>query len=256
MEKIKINNNKTKICLFWEKGICKYMNNYEKCIYSHGTSDLKKRYCIYKNNCFSSKCKFEHEIIDLKIKVDLIDFIKPKKISKIKNKKQLEIKENTKTLKYYERDYNKLLNYIDTFYLNKIENLKNTIIEFKNKKNEIVNNNYSMKNKLTYSEDNLENNKKKKKLIYSIDNKIINKYYTLGKMLIEQNNNLNITYINKYFNCKNTSMIKDRCNRIYKLISHMKEYNFKNINISLRSIFHMNKNNFINNLKNNVFIME
>lgn len=172
----------------------------------------------------------------------------------------------------YEKDFNKLLNYVDIFYLKKMEKvyakLDNTVLLYDNKIKNMENTIHDLNKIIKEKENKLENVMKdynniitdsnKKNSSYKIDNlenTVIKKYYDIGKLLIEQNNKLNVIYINKFFNCKNISMIKNRCTRIYRLISYMQENNIKKFKSSLRNIFHMNNNNFLNNLKNNLFFI-
>lgn len=264
-------NIKTTICSFWKKGNCKYMKQYEECLFAHGVKDLKKVECLYKNDCININCPFLH--IKIEKTFDLIDFVKDKKIKnkktkgklveiKSKNNENTEINQERENIKIckknvlnnnihipvHEKDLNKLLNYVDLYYLTKIEkdneelkskiiNLENTINDLKNKKNTI---------------NNVVKNKTIK--IYEIENdNFIKKYYNLGKILIEKKNKIDVDHIKSFFNCKNISMVKNRCNRVYILITYMKENNFKFINISLRNILHMNKDTFWNNLKTGIF---
>lgn len=47
------------------------------------------------------------------------------------------------------------------------------------------------------------------------------KYYNLGKKINDNNGNIDNNTILTYFNNKNISMIKSRCNRIYKIITYI-----------------------------------
>lgn len=224
-------NIKTTICSFWKKGNCKYMKQYEECQFAHGVKDLKKVECLYKNDCININCPFLH--IKIEKTFDLIDFVKDKKIKnkktkgklveiKSKNNENTEINQERENIKIckknvlnnnihipvHEKDLNKLLNYVDLYYLTKIE------------------------------KDNEE-----------LKSKIINLENTINDL----KNKIDVDHIKSFFNCKNISMVKNRCNRVYILITYMKENNFKFINISLRNILHMNKDTFWNNLKTGIF---
>lgn len=226
------------------------------------------------------ECPFFHKSINRDIKFDLLDFVShDKKIKIIDNiGKTYKIRENiseslcdrysdnhlkpvkiykkngiNQDLLVYEKDYAKLDNTV-LLYDNKIKNMENTIHDLnkiiKEKENKLENVMKDYNNIITDS-----NKKNSSYKIDNLENTVIKKYYDIGKLLIEQNNELNVIYINKFFNCKNISMIKNRYTRIYRLISYMEENNIKKFKSSLRNIFHMNNNNFLNNLKNNLFFI-
>lgn len=53
-----MNNNKIKICKYWEDGKCKKGKN--KCSFAHGDDDIRKIKCNYGINCYKEKCSFVH----------------------------------------------------------------------------------------------------------------------------------------------------------------------------------------------------
>lgn len=53
-----MNNNKIKICKYWEDGKCKKDKN--ECSFAHGDDDIRKVKCHYGINCYKEKCSFEH----------------------------------------------------------------------------------------------------------------------------------------------------------------------------------------------------
>lgn len=87
----------------------------------------------------------------------------------------------------------------------------------------------------------------------NIENKF-EKYYEAGKLLINDNISEYNNIISQYWNDSNVSKLKNRCLRVYKLIEYMNNNNISNLNISLRSIFHIPNWKFDENLKNNIYI--
>lgn len=252
-------NIKTTICTFWEKDKCKFNDNPQKCSYAHGESDLRENVCKYGNECFNDKCIFLHNFIIPKIEVNLIDCIKNKKSKKIRKivyndlyKEKEDTIRNCEIMTITKCDKNKDKTIL--FYENKIKDIIQEYIKKEKILEEKINH---LNNIIKEKDDNLGNlysDSNKLNKIYCIDNNsIIKKYYNIGKLLNIQNNKIDTIYIKQYFNCKNIYMIKNRCNRIYKLISYMKEHNINYIKSSLRNIFHMNNDMFLNNLKYNLF---
>lgn len=144
---------KIKICVYWEKKICKFMNNPDKCCYAHGIN------CKYGINCCNSKCVLNHGdivVYDIPI-VKIKTFCNPnffenetnkipvKSINEdnnildinknnINNVIIIKKEDNINDIVYYlESDYNKILSYIDNYYIEKINKnnqyFRNTIIK-------------------------------------------------------------------------------------------------------------------------------
>ena len=177
---------------------------------------------------------------------------------------------------------NKLLDYVDNYYINIINNkdyiidekikiikrLKNELKEYKTKYNESITNSITNNNEIKKSvsknideneptpicitDANITNNIENITDDIVIDKKFI-KYYKLGKLINDNKDMVNNETIFNYFNNKNISMIKNRCNRIYIIINHMKNNNFKYITSSIRNIFHMKKDLFNFSLSKNMF---
>lgn len=75
-----------------------------------------------------------------------------------------------------------------------------------------------------------------------------NKYYELGKDIINKNNTLN-NLVGNFCNEKNIYKVKTRALRVVEYLDTIKKHNI-NINISLRKIFHMKKIEFVEYIKN------
>lgn len=53
----KNNSIKTKICINWREGKCKYNN---KCNFAHGENDMKKQECLNGIKCYNENCIYNH----------------------------------------------------------------------------------------------------------------------------------------------------------------------------------------------------
>lgn len=275
-------------CIYGSK--C-YNNN---CIFSHGDiCDNRKIEVnisdfIYKNKKIKqnnkNKVKINRNLInkedgnilrDSKIKCDNIDNYITEDKNSVNNFNTDNItRDNIKSIKIIKKDVleknifikidenmelNKLLNYIDEYYIKKIINI-NSILDEKDEKIKELE---EYKNKYNKLEKSIELKDKQNGIICdnsdisNEDNFIIDKkyskYYNLGKIIKENNSVIDNNLILGYFNNKNISMIKNRCNRIYEIINYMKNNNIKCIKSSIRNIFHMKNENFIFNLYNNKF---
>lgn len=172
---------KTKICFYWEKKSCRFMNNPENCIFAHGMKDLKKISCIYGSNCYNVNCNFNHGNESTRpamvYDIPIINLKENKKVKKNKNKNFPNIEENSKkekdnipcktdiacenkneekiqivkivnkhkgineTINVLNTNYNKMLSTIDDFYIKKYDNM----LYSKNKYiSKIINNNYKL----------------------------------------------------------------------------------------------------------------
>jgi hypothetical protein len=190
-----------------------------------------------------------NDIISNTITCDNIKSVKIIKKDVLEKNIIIKIGENT--------ELNKLLNHIDEYYIKRIINI-NSILDKKTneleeyiKKYNDLEKSLDLKNNINIQDvcDNTRDNKNEDDFV--INKKYI-KYYNLGKIL-KENNNVDNNLILSYFNNKNLSMVKNRCNRIFKIINYMKNNNIKYIKSSIRNIFHMKKEIFISNLYNNTF---
>jgi hypothetical protein len=136
---------------------------------------------------------------------------------------------------------NEILDVVDSYYINHV-----------NEKDKNYSSQEEIKEKHT-------NNKYNTKINYFVNipgyniiiKEIYVKYYEIGKLLQK---NYNLENIN-YFNVKNISMMKNRCNRIYEIINHMKINNIKYITSPIRNIFHAKKNTFKKCLSENLYFI-
>jgi hypothetical protein len=164
----------------------------------------------------------------------------------IKIYKKNDINENILLKKIKNKSFDNMLDIIDSYYINYNKNNK---IYNKKQNNEIMNEKRENELRLELPMDINSTS-------CDVDNIRINKryykYYNLGK-IIKQSVNFDNKIILKYFNVKNLSMIKNRCFRIYNIITYMNHNNIKNITSSMRSIFHIKNNTFRQFLVNNVF---
>lgn len=238
---------KIKFCVYWEKKICKFMNNTDKCCYAHCINDLKKINCKYGINCCNSKCVLNHGdivVYDIPI-VKIKTFCNPNffenETNKIPDNNILDInknninnviiikkEDNINDIVYYlESDYNKILSYIDNYYIEKINKnnqyFRNTIIKnygyttfLRNKNQHLILENKNLR--LKY--DQLKKEKEETKL-----------NNTHNTQLIESKNiNINrlTTLYNKYID-------------LYNIFKN-NDYNYKNINMSLINDYTNDKN--------------
>lgn len=167
--------DKTKICSYWEKKYCKYMDEPSKCSFAHGIKDLKKISCIYGSNCYNFNCNFNHENNSTRpsmvYNIPIIKLIKNKKVKKNKKKRFSNVEEIYKkekdiipcenkneekiqivkivnkhkgineSINVLNTNYNKMLSMVDEFYIKKYDNMlysKNKYIS------KIINNNYKL----------------------------------------------------------------------------------------------------------------
>jgi hypothetical protein len=82
---------------------------------------------------------------------------------------------------------------------------------------------------------------------------LLEKYYEAGKLLINNEIESFKKIIIQHWKDKNISKIKNRCLRIYNLLSFMKNNNIENIKYSLRNIFNLPNWDFDHHLKNKLF---
>jgi ribosomal protein L21E len=141
----------------------------------------------------------------------------------------------------------KILDFIDYYYIRYINKTKNKKVEFQEniiKKYNSKNNNQTFKKNMRYFVNIPDSD--------LVVDEVYLKYYEIGKE-INLNGNVNKTMILKYFNAKNISMIKNRCDRIYKVITHMKQNKIRYITSSIRNIFHIKNHEFVKGLAGNLF---
>lgn len=211
-------NKKTKtiLCTFWEKGICKYMVDYDKCSYAHGVGDLEiKIECKYGSKCDRADCKYNHG-----------DFL-PQDINNV-YEIPIRIKNKNKKIKK-----NKYVKNEDA----EIQNIENNINK-NNKQNILINdkNIYYKISTMTQNNNGISigiqtdtidfgmvitlNKKNKLEKIYQ---KWVNVYnifekYNYNYNLIKEN----IREIRVYIKDKNIYKVKERAIKIYKYYNKLK----------------------------------
>lgn len=272
-------NIKTSICSFWEKGTCHYMNNSRLCLYAHGENELQSIECKFRSKCFNPVCKYNHGSflpqIKNKIYANEIPITIKKKIKKNKfNNKDIKIynnivnDKNVNNIDKQKEDnilndslyLNKLLNYVDEFYINKIEtkfikfgniisnlkdkiNILNNIIEEKNNKIHELENinsttnikyginikvqneyeNYNIKN-INDIESNIYRNIYKEHKLEKIYKKWESVYNIFQKYNFNYKIiNKHIKEVNQYIKDKNIYKIKGRCCKIYNFYNKLKK---------------------------------
>lgn len=143
---------------------------------------------------------------------------------------------------WYEKDKNDVITNTEIYDLKK-ENtkLKNKIYILENKLNTF---NYFNK---------IEISKHTKKEYLKKNDNIFNKYYECALHIINDDLEEFKNSVKIKFKCVNLSLIKNRCLRIYDLITYKKENNLGDINCSIRNIFNIPNWKFIENLKNNIY---
>lgn len=219
---------KSIICDYWKRNICKYMKNSLKCKYAHGESEIKVVECMYGKDCYNVNCSFNHGVSTNFEKTYDIPIVINKRKLKNKNKnKSLTVKsdpshiENPNNTKIEQKtntinkkiDFDKDHNNIDTVVT--INNkLKEEIKELKNVINELK---YEMK----------KNNTKNKVVDKIINNdKIMIKYKKYIKIYeLFMNNNyktINMDEIKQYTKDNNIYKIKQRSEKIYKYYEQFK----------------------------------
>lgn len=212
-------NKKTKtiVCSFWERGICRYMVDYDKCSYSHGVEDLEiKVECKYGSKCDRANCKYNHGNF---LSQDINNVYEvPIRIKK-KNKKNNYVQNDNTKIHNIKNNLNKNNKQIILINDKKIDYKISTIIQNNNGisigiqtdniepvMNIKLNENFNKKNKL-------EKIYKKWENIYNIFKK-----YNYNYKLIKEN----ISQIRVYIKDKNIYKVKERAIKIYKYYSNLK----------------------------------
>jgi hypothetical protein len=155
-------------------------------------------------------------------------------------KKNTKIIYNKKTDLNVNNSYFKLLLIINKLcykikHLCKYKNFVKNIIQNINKKDRIEDKTNKIKNNIPQIKPSTELK--------------FNKYYELGKNIINKKDTL-YNLATDFCNEKNIYKLKSRAIRCVEFLDTLKRYNINNINISLRFLFHMKKIEFIEYIKN------
>lgn len=223
---------KTVTCNYWKKNVCKFMNNSEKCRFSHGPDDFKDITidCKYGTLCNNSICKFYHgNISTIKNVVYEIPIINKKLLKKNKKLRKIEnIKSNNfekVKVEFLEKEDKCMEKYIvnesnnNNYYNNIINKLKleNDLLKLENKKllkNQEIKNNYSISGMVYSKDNNIKKGVPNKDKLLILYNKYVNIYNIFKD---KQNNykNIDMNEIKKYTKDNNIYKIKQRSTKIY-----------------------------------------
>lgn len=199
-------NKKTKIilCSFWEKGICKYMAENDKCRYAHGIEDLKIVVdCKYGSRCNRVDCKYNH------------GYFLPQDINKIYEFPITIKKKSKKNSKNDDAEIYNIENNISKDYKQIIINNKNNGVSIG-----IQTDNIDSIMDINLNQKVFSRSKNKLEKIYqkwvNVHN-IFEKYNYNYKLIKE-----NLNEIHVYIKDKNIYKVKERAIKIYKYYNKLK----------------------------------
>lgn len=270
---------KTKMCRYYLNNKCKYMKTPKSCPYAHGEEDINKIICKYKNKCINLNCRYYHEkpintfinnkiVVNKKSKHNNFYINEDSKINsielpisgldinsiKIYNKHDPKKNANIKIIKNdnpinnnrkdFSSELDKLLNVVDSYYINIINNKNIEIRDIIVKNNFKLNNQIEISMKKKYvSVDDICSCKKDivEKIPKNNKLKLYEKYISLYNLFINKKyKNLDFKSIRKYSLDKNIYKLKERSFKVFKYVEFIKINNIKNNYLPISKIIKLN----------------
>lgn len=235
---------KTIICNYWKKGICKFMIKPEKCNFAHGSDDIRTITinCRYGSFCHNVDCMFFHGSISttrqMVYEIPLI-IKKSKKSKKDINKNIFTQRGNSEKIKILEEN-KKTVNSLSSI-LKNISDISDNLDNYGNRTNNIINTEYKdlnsiikeleIENQMLKNEiENLKEYHTKNSMVENkkINNKkmdiLYNKYISIYNIFKKFDNNYKIIKekIKQYTNDNNIYKVKSRATKVYNFCNNLK----------------------------------